>query len=342
MKKQFKAIIAAAISALLVLSLAACSASGGIQAPAEEKEYSADIAYEKSDSYLSYSSRAEADYADDEYKLIEKDSEDLDIEVPEDFADEKLIYNVSMSIQTKDFKGALSVLNQKLKACGGFIQYEKQTDNASGWYYDYYEKTRGTLTEYIVVRIPTEKLNSFLDDISGLGKVLSRDMDVKNVTSSYNDVETRIAVLEKKEQSYIEMMGQAKSIDEMLSIDKYLTDVQEELACLKNQISNWDTDVAYSTVTLTISEVLDYTTTEQDSFWTRLVETLRESGEFFLDALEFLLNALIYILPFAVVIGGIIILCVVGAKKKKAKKAAKAQANATIDVIAQTPEKPLE
>ena len=130
------------------------------------------------------------------------------------------------------------------------------------------------------------------------------------------------------------MMEQAETIEDMLYIEDRLSDVQNELAMYKNELSEMDTDVQYSTVTLTINEVLEYTRTQvpvkTSTFMDRLKNTLRNTWSGFLDFLEGFLFFLIEITPvllFLGAFGGIIALIIVksvkASRKRKAKKAEK-------------------
>lgn len=142
-------------------------------------------------------------------------------------------------------------------------------------------------------------------------------------------------------------METAETIDEMLAIEDRLTDVQNELQILRNRLSEMDTDVAYSTVNLTIREVIEYTP-EVDpvktlTFGDRLKNTLEESWDTFTDFLEGLLFFVIRATPILLVIGAIslgIMFIIIGsvksskkrAEKKAAKKAAAAQPEQKIEI----------
>ena len=247
---------------------------------------------------------------------------------------EKLVYTCNINMETLEFTKTVSTLKELIKKYDGFIESETQSDASDGWYYSSYEKTSGTLSEYVVVRIPTDKYNSFLDDLDGTGKITEKSQNVENITKQYNNTATTIKSLETQEARLLEMMEQAETIEDMLYIEDRLSDVQNELAMYKNELSEMDTDVQYSTVTLTINEVLEYTRTQvpvkTSTFMDRLKNTLRNTWSGFLDFLEGFLFFLIEITPvllFLGAFGGIIALIIVksvkASRKRKAKKAEK-------------------
>ena len=88
-----------------------------------------------------------------------------------------------------------------------------------------------------------------------------------------------------------------------------------------------DTDVKYSTVNLTISEVVQYEE-KQDTFSERLHSTLKRSGEMFLDFLESALFTIILLGPTLLVIILIVIIIVMVIRKiRKNKKQRKMRKN---------------
>ena len=312
---------------ILSLAMFATACASGSKSEAKEKDrssYNLNPAAEAEQSQKSYY------YSSADEKGDGGGSEIITVVGTDVFTDEKLIYMASVTLETTNFEGTLEALKQKILDCKGFVQSESQNDDAGYWYEKNYRKTTGTLTEWVVIRIPTKNLNAFIDSLSGFGKVIGKKIDVQNITKAYADTESEIAILEAKQARYLEMIKKAETIDEILSIEKYLTDVEKELSILKSTVSNWDTDIAYSTLSLTIREVLEYSQDEDpvytNSFWDRVGNSLKDSGKVFLKVLEFLLHAIIYLLPFAIVIGGIVVLIVVLSKNAKKKKVAKAKA----------------
>ncbi len=262
---------------------------------------------------------------------------------------EKLVYTCSINMETLEFTKCVSTLKELIKKYEGFIESETQSDDSYGWYMNSYVKTSGTLQEYIVVRIPTENYNAFLDDLDGTGKITNKSQNVENITKTYYNTETTIKSLETQEGRLLEMMEQASTIEEMLYIEDRLSEVQNELAMYKNNLSEMDTDVAYSTVTLRINEVLEYSKEAEpvktSTFTDRLKNTLKDTWTGFLNFLEEFLFFLIEITPvllFLGAFGGIIALIIVksvkASKKRRAKKAEKSAVRNDSDVAVTIPE----
>lgn len=241
--------------------------------------------------------------------------------------DEKLVYTCQITLETTAFKDTSDAVRQLISKYQGFIEQDSVSDSGSDWYYENYRKTSATLTETMVIRIPSKNYTDFLSDLDGQGKIRSKQQQVENITQSYYDTETTIKSLKTQEERLLEMMRNADTIEDMLTVEARLSEVQNELAIYQNRLNRMDRDVAYSTVTLQIREVLEYTKDKDpvkvSTFGDRLKNTLKESWATFLGFLEGLLFFIIRFLPILLVIALIVIAVIVLVKKILKKKSMK-------------------
>jgi len=286
-----------------ILSLSACSGANSGNLSVKTDSYSGIVSSNKAADEAYYSDSAmnnEVDYSYSEKAASEKSSGSTDTPFVRE-SSEKLVYTCSMTMETLHFEECLAAVQQLIGEYGGFIESEEQTDSSYGWYYEDYRKTSGTLSEYLVIRIPTENYDAFLADVKGNGKVTSKSQNVQNITTVYNDTQITIDSLKAQEERLLSMMKTANSIDEMLSIESRLTSVQTDLAIYESRLKGYDLDVTYSTITLRIKEVLEYTIDDeiekQNTFWDRLKSTLKASGKLFTGFAEGLLFFLIKAVP---------------------------------------------
>ena len=340
MTKQAKLTLCLLLALTLILGgLAAC---GGKSAAMKDEEVyykttpAATWAYEEaSASYYKSDSGKANSYQGNSYQEYEATEPVQGTEASENTSfvrktSDKLVYTCRIQMETLTFEQTVDAIRGLIAKYEGFIETEEQSDSSYGWYYADYRKTSASLTEYIVVRIPTENYDAFLGDLSGNGKITSKSQNVENITTVYNDTVTTISSLKAQEKRLLEMMGEAKSIEEMLAIEDRLTDVQTELAIYESRLSGYDLDVAYSTITINVREVLEYTPTTDpvrvSTFGDRLKNTLNDSWKNFTSFLEDLLFFLIRFLPIFIVVGGLIALVVWlivhSSRKAKARRTA--------------------
>ena len=286
----------------------------------------------KSEAYEmpAYFPEEEAEWDEAEPEEPEPDPTEPGPDLP-GFTDSKLIYTCDLTIQTTEFENTLGAIRALINKYGGFIASESQNDNDTGWYRSDYVKTSATMTEQLTVRVPSEHYHDFLNALDGNGKIISKNMYVENISRQYSDTETTIKSLETQEERLLDIMEQCETVEDMITVEARLSEVQNELKIYRNRLSSMDTDVTYSTINMSIYEVLEYTPDKEPvkvlTFGDRLKNTLKNTGKGFMTFLEDSLFFLINALPYLLIVAGIVILIVWLIRKKLRKNEEKLSAS---------------
>lgn len=324
MRKNAKLLV---LFLLIVTLLCGCSGAGELR---DAKEPSADynVEMDKADDYedadmayqgvagdKAYSNEMAEASADDsgseanargsvEAKAAEQTEETAD--AGKDKKEEKLVYTCNLTIETTEYKKTMDEITKQIKDFNGIIESQNEYDNDYGWYMDGHTKTSGTMQCTIVVKIPSKDYQAFLAALDGKGKMTARSMNVTNISRTYYDTQATIESLKVQEKRLLKMMEEADTIEDMIKVEDRLTQVQTELNQYKTRLSVMDTEVAYSTITMDIKEVLEYKEGQPgkktNTFIERLKNTFEESITGFLSFMEGLLFLIIRLLPFALII----------------------------------------
>ena len=137
-------------------------------------------------------------------------------------------------------------------------------------------------------------------------------------------MQSRVEVLESERIALNEMLKEASNVETMLKIREQLSGVIADIEALKTQLKIYDSLVSYSTVSLTIDEVIDYTEIPKaDPSWAQeLLDAFKRSwsdfAEGFRDFTVFVVYAVPTILTLAL-IGGILVVVLILVKKKRNK-----------------------
>ena len=81
------------------------------------------------------------------------------------------------------------------------------------------------------------------------------------------DTEARISSLQTEYDRLLELLAQAESVDSLISLEARLSDVRYQLESYKSQLRTYDNLVDYSTVSISVSQVLRVTSPEEKSAW---------------------------------------------------------------------------
>lgn len=103
------------------------------------------------------------------------------IEIPANTS-QKLIKTVTLNMETREFETVLSGIQAKVTETGGYT--ETSEVNGSSYY------GRGNRSAWLTLRIPADKLDTFVTTVSGLGNVTSKSESVEDITLQYVDTES--------------------------------------------------------------------------------------------------------------------------------------------------------
>lgn len=220
--------------------------------------------------------------------------------------EEKLVYHCNLEIETLDYAATMTSVKAAIAKYSGVIQSESESDSGHDWYYESYRKTSGTLHNYLRVRIPSKDYTNFLEELDGVGKVISKTTSVDNISQKYYDTTAQIEALQIQEKNLLAMLEKCETIEDMITVEQRLSEVQYQLNDLQTTRRYMDMDVAYSYVNIGISEVMEY---RQDSepvrrntFADRLKNTLLSTGRGFVSFLEGVLFLVIRLSPYILII----------------------------------------
>ena len=229
-------------------------------------------------------------------------------------SNEKIIKTVSLNVQTKEYDAYLIALNSSVVSCGGYVE---TSESDMGGYYD--SNRYSTYT----VRIPAEKLDSFLVSAGEKGKITSKTESQQNVTLDYVDLESRISAYKAEQKTLMNLLEKAESLDDILSIQKRLSDVNYEIEKYSAQMRVLENRVSYSTVTLYIREV-ERVSESKPTVWSRIKENFADNFDALIDGIEDIVVGVIgglpIILPVAAIAVAIILILKKIIRKRRTKK----------------------
>jgi len=240
-----------------------------------------DYAQEKT-SYDSYEERG--GYDKDE-KIEAK--EEIKEEIKE--TERKIIKNGTISIDVKNINEAEKNIEKEAKKFEGYI-------SSSSLYTNY-----GT----IVVKIPSEKFDDFLNIVPSFGKITYKSINVEDVTKKYYDLERRIENKKILQQRYQNYLRNATRVEDLLNIERELNNVTSEIESLELEFKNLSHLIAFSTLTINISVP---GVEEVTRYFPSLKKGFVNFGYAIVNFLYVLLFAILYIVVFGVPITIIIAL----------------------------------
>lgn len=274
------------ITCIICASLVGCSASrsSSVSSPTETAEYNESAVQEsyqniKTDQVYDMSAEAAATaeaggaMVDGRQNMAAEEIPAASPEVMQDkqpdtdlgpMSSRKLIRNIDLQVETKEFDQILVNMENKVAQLGGYV--EMLNTNNGG----YYGESRYSRNATIVARIPAEKAKDFVEHVEQNSNITSRNENVQDVTLEYVDLESRKKVLSIEMERLIVLLEKAEKLEDIFAIERRITEVSYELDGMESRLRNYDNLVEYSTVTLYIQEVASITAPQEAGTWEKI------------------------------------------------------------------------
>ena len=233
----------------------------------------------------------------------------------------KIIRNVVLRGETKDFDTALETLKNRIAENGGYVEKSDVTGGESIG-----SNRKSSRNAVYTIRIPAEKLDNFLEKTEDMLNIISSSESTTDVTLEYYDIEARMKTLEAKKAALEKMLEQAETLSDIRTLQDDLYQVIGEIESYRSRLNVIDSKVNYSTVELTITEVIEYTEVqvEEPSFGERISTTFVKSwtgfGEFCQDFAVFLVGAMPVLVVFALMGLGVFLLVYLIKRKNRKRR----------------------
>lgn len=157
-----------------------------------------------------------------------------------------LIKTGRVVVEVDDFESSRANLTDSVEGYGGFVS-ETRTQRRGPENNTY---VHGTL----VLRVPSEEYESLLSDAEAEGDVVTSETSTEDVTEQLVDLEARLENLRAERDRLRTLYERANSTEDVLAVQRELSDVQGEIERLEAQKQSLERRVAYSTLTVELRE----------------------------------------------------------------------------------------
>ena len=161
----------------------------------------------------------------------------------------------------------------------------------------------GDIFGSVTVRVPVEDFEDLLVALRGVGTITQRDITSQDVSAEYTDLESRLRHLEALERFYLGLFDDAKNVDEAITVQQRLADVQGQIEKAQGRLNLLDDRTSFSTLTVQIAEkgaVAPAPDEEPGSDRPSLGRYWETARDAFVNVVGAMLVALLFILPLLV------------------------------------------
>jgi hypothetical protein len=152
--------------------------------------------------------------------------------------DRTLVRTADLELSTADVRDTVDRARDIAAAEGGYAGRESVREEAAT----------------LALHIPSDRFDHALDELSGLGEVVSREQSAEDVTEQVVDLDSRIATQRASVDRVRALLARAGTVDEIVRIEQDVTTREAELESLLQRRQALAGQVAMSTVTMRVGK----------------------------------------------------------------------------------------
>ena len=162
--------------------------------------------------------------------------------------DRKIIKTADIRFQVTDLEASTKKLEHITEKYSGFISSMNQTNSN-------YE-----LNNYVTVRIPSEKLDTFISEIEKESIFTNyKRTKSEDVSEEFVDITTRMTTKKEVRDRYIDILrNKAKTVQDVLDAEDKIRVVQEEIESIEGRLKYLNNQISLSTVNVELYQEVPY------------------------------------------------------------------------------------
>jgi hypothetical protein len=203
-------------------------------------------------------------------------------------AERKLIKRANVSIRVENLAAAddsVTALLEKFDAYAASTNIEENS-------------------RFYSLRVPAHNYDAFLAETGGMGRLINRYESTEDVSLRYYDLEGRLATKKELLKTFQAYLGKAKTIEEILSVESRISDLQYDIEGTGIQFRNLANMVDYATIDLSLlGPVMSASSNRGLTLGERVKQLFGGFGGFLSTVAMVLIGIVIYGIPVLLLLG---------------------------------------
>jgi hypothetical protein len=244
---------------VLLMALTGCSGAGRESSAATASASDADsggvpklqdqVATERAQGYTAAKTTAGHTHSATQNVEFEKVSLDTadNAAAAAEAADRKIIRNANLTLEVNSTTDTQHKITSIADAHGGFVVTSEAKQRESA------EPEKRTLDIKLVVRVPSNRFGTALEQIRGLANTLREEnVSGQDVTEEFIDLEARLRTQRALELQFLEIMKDARKVVDALEVQRQIADVRTDIEKLEGRKRFLENRASLSTITVNL------------------------------------------------------------------------------------------
>jgi len=214
--------------------------------------------------------------------------------------DRKIIRDANLTIEVASTTEAQQRVTSIAETLGGFVVTSEARQRQDS------EPAKRTLDIKLVIRVPSGQFNAALEQIEKLATNLpERNVTGQDVTEEFIDLDARLKTQKALELQFLDIMKQARKVDDALEVQSQIADVRTEIEKLEGRRRFLESKSSLSTITVNIHTPTPIVVTASGFTY-----TIREALS---DSIDVATGIVLFFIRFAIVMTPIFVLLILPA-----------------------------
>ncbi|MCK4663739.1 MAG: DUF4349 domain-containing protein [Bacteroidales bacterium] len=152
----------------------------------------------------------------------------------------KLIKEGKVKFETVDINSTRKTIFETIEKYKGYASSDQEY------------KSPGRISNTIIIRVPAKNFDKLLVEATkGVTRFDSKEIEVKDVTEEFLDIQARLKTKKELENRYLELLKKANSVTEILEVEKQIGQLRSEIESVEGRLKYLESKVSLSTLTMT-------------------------------------------------------------------------------------------
>jgi hypothetical protein len=157
-------------------------------------------------------------------------------------------------------------------------------------------------TGVISFMVPATKFDETVDALAKMGKVQSEHISGNDVSAQYVDLQARLANEEAQRNAMLALLSKAQTVSDIIAVQNQLGQITGQIEQLKGQIQYIEHNVAFSTMTVQLTEAGAPVTTTPSDNW-GFASALSDAAHNFVTTINYLITGVGAVGPVVILLG---------------------------------------
>ncbi len=161
--------------------------------------------------------------------------------------DRKIIFNADLDFEAADVRASFDDVARVARSSGGFVEKSSLDERPD-------RDGKALLYGALSLRVPSTAYGDVVADLRGLGglKLRKESSSANEVTDQYIDLTSRLRNLERSETQYLALLQQAKTIQEILTVQERVDSVRNQIEQIQGRLKLLDDQTDLATIDVSL------------------------------------------------------------------------------------------